>query len=234
MEDEQLWASKFTPCKYSNKLISKILLINKGRNKKDALDILEIQKAIYFAKKYHGSQKRQSGEPYYSHPLEVAYMVVDYLPKTNIMVTAILHDCIEDTNLTFEMIKALFGSTIAVQVLDLSRIKPQGYKLSAAELAASLWREQKYELLLVKILDRLHNMQTIDAKAPEKIAKTVKETLLYFLPLSEILGVPQLCDYLYYKCHEANIKLGVVAAHECLFDQPLDFVELPAFENMIR
>ena len=118
-----------------------------------------------------GAQKRQSGEPYYSHPLEVAYMVAEHRFTTDVLVTSILHDTIEDTELTKEMIDYIFGFTIASQVEDLTRIKIDG-KISVAEMVKSLWFQNKKDLLLIKYFDRLHNMRTINAKSPEKIQKT--------------------------------------------------------------
>jgi (p)ppGpp synthase/HD superfamily hydrolase len=147
----------------------------------------EIKKAIYYAKKYHGEQKRQSGEPYYSHPIEVAYMISDYLFRTDIIVTSILHDTIEDTELTFEMIDSIFGSLVAKQVMDLTRIKEDSHKISSAETVELLFKQKKYDLLLIKLFDRLHNMQTIGVKSPEKIKKIVEETLLIFLALAAYL-----------------------------------------------
>ena len=232
MEDVNCWLEKFKECSYSGRLLKKLLLVNKTTLHK--IDITQVKKAIYYARKYHGNQKRQSGEPYYSHPLAVAFMIADYLPKTDIIITSILHDCIEDTALTFDMIKELFGSIVAEQVYDLTRVKAKGNKISSADLVDSLWQQQKYEVLLIKIFDRLHNMKTINSKSPEKIAKTVNETLRYFLPLSEVLETPELCDYLYDECYKANIKLGVIKGSQYIFDKPLNFVGLPIFENTTR
>lgn len=86
------------------------------------MDIQQIKKAIYFAKEYHMDQFRHSGEPFYSHPLEVAYLVSDYLFRTDILVTAILHDTLEDTALTYEEIAAIFGKDIADNVELLKRM----------------------------------------------------------------------------------------------------------------
>ncbi|MCC8400129.1 MAG: HD domain-containing protein, partial [Rickettsia endosymbiont of Platyusa sonomae] len=115
MEDIGNWQAKFEYCEYSAKLLGKLSLLNKKVT--DPVDINEIIKAIYYAKKYHGSQMRQSGEPYYSHPIEIAYMVAQYtaqeihqLFKTEMIVTSLLHDTIEDTTLTEEMIARIFGS----------------------------------------------------------------------------------------------------------------------------
>lgn len=77
-------------CHYSKRLVTKLLQINNEKMLYEQIDIHLIKKAIYFAKKYHNDQKRQSGEPFYVHPLEVAYMVSDCIVKTDIIVTAIL------------------------------------------------------------------------------------------------------------------------------------------------
>jgi (p)ppGpp synthase/HD superfamily hydrolase len=140
-------------------------------------------------------QKRQSGEPYYSHPLEVAYMFAEYTAeydrkyfRTDLIITAILHDTIEDTTLTFERISRIFGHCVANQVMDLTRIKEDGSKISSADMVESLWREKKYGVLLIKQFDRLHNMQTIGAKSAEKIKKITDETMQTFLVLSTYFG----------------------------------------------
>ena len=169
---------------------------------KDVYNIDSVQKTVkyiktmedlkeYYAKKYHGSQMRQSGEPYYSHPIEVAYLLAEYTAeydtkyfRTDLLVTAILHDTIEDTELTFEMIKITFGEIIACQVVDLTRIRKNKHKISSAEIANSLWLQKKYDILLIKLFDRLHNLQTIDAKSPEKIKKIVNETFNSFIIFS--------------------------------------------------
>ena len=97
------------PCKYSIRLIEKL----KSSDTKNILNFDLINKAIYWAKKYHGNQKRKSGEPYYTHPLEVAYMISDYKLKTDVIVASILHDIVEDTEVTVEMIHGSFGQRIA-------------------------------------------------------------------------------------------------------------------------
>ncbi|KJW07294.1 HD domain protein [Orientia tsutsugamushi str. UT144] len=88
----------FLNCEHINKLLDKLDLINHSVDKRINLD--KVKKAIFYVKKYHGNQKRDTGEPYYMHPLEVALMVADYSFKTDTIITAILHDTIEDTTLT--------------------------------------------------------------------------------------------------------------------------------------
>jgi (p)ppGpp synthase/HD superfamily hydrolase len=201
MQDDKSWWTKFDSCKYSNRLLDKLLLLNEDKSKEDKIDISKVQKAIYYAKKYHGDQKRQSGEPYYSHPFEVAYMISDYLFRTDIIVTSILHDTIEDTELTFEMIRKLFGEVIAHQVMDLTRITGgDGRKISSAEMVGFLFEQKKYDLLLIKQFDRLHNMQSIGAKSPEKIKKITEETIGTFTVLAAFLGIRSIEEELIQSC----------------------------------
>lgn len=181
MMDLKVWPNKFKSCFHADCLIHKIDSLNQTSIEKK-VDIIAIKKAIYYAKKYHDKQMRQSGEPYYSHPLIVAGMVADYCFKTDILVTAILHDTIEDTNLTKDMIIYIFDINIANKVEDLTRIKPYG-KVTAAEMVKLLWSEKKHDLLLIKYFDRLHNLQTIHAKSPVKIQKIIQETLHQFISL---------------------------------------------------
>ena len=184
MLDLNCWESKFQLCCYSNKLLNKILSVHK--RSANEINILEIRKAIYYAKKYHGDQKRQSGEPYYSHPLEVAYMVVDYLLQTDIVVTSILHDTLEDTLLTKNIIDLIFGSKIASKVEDLTKRK-KDKKISFIETIELLMQQKKYDILLIKCLDRLHNLQTLSARPLEKQKKTILESLHAFLMLATSL-----------------------------------------------
>ncbi|MFU7500174.1 MULTISPECIES: HD domain-containing protein [unclassified Candidatus Tisiphia] len=186
--------SKYQYCAYAERLLNELILLNK--KVKQPIDMYEVKKGIYYAKKYHGSQMRQSGEPYYSHPIEVAYMLAQYtaleIPKyfrTDMIVTALLHDTIEDTKLTEKMIAYIFGSQVASQVEDLTRVKPSG-KISSAEMVEMLYKEKKHDVLLVKLFDRLHNIQTVSAKSPEKAKKIIEETLRYFVVLAEYLGLP--------------------------------------------
>ena len=180
MKDLNCWETKIVPCCYSDRLVTKLLLLNE--TKKQKVDILEIKKAIYYAKKYHGSQMRQSGQPYYSHPLEVAYNIADHVFKTDILITSILHDTVEDTKLTKDMISYIFGLVIAEQVEGLTRVKTDR-KISSAEIVDLLWIQRQENLLLIKYFDRLHNLQTINVKSPEKISKIITETLEQFISL---------------------------------------------------
>lgn len=164
-------------CYYSTRLIDKLkLLDNKNR-----LNFNLINKAIYWVKKYHDGQFRKSGEPFYTHPLEVAYIVSDYNLKTDVIVTSILHDIVEDTDVTARMIFDSFGRRIEEMVDRLTRDRPDGSKLSVEKILNNAYELNDKEVLLIKLVDRVHNMQTIKAQTPSKIEKIVNDTMNFFI-----------------------------------------------------
>ncbi|WP_395476386.1 HD domain-containing protein [Rickettsia endosymbiont of Pantilius tunicatus] len=185
MEDLSRWKEKFEECIYAKKLLDKLKYLNaKVANQ---INLEEVRKAIYYARKYHGSQMRKSGDPYYSHPIEVAIMVAEFTaaeaPKLYtavIMQAALLHDTIEDTKLTEEMITEIFGEEVASHVEGLTRIKPYG-KITAEESLNILVKQKRYDTALIKLFDRIHNVQTLGAKSPEKAKKIIEESLVSFL-----------------------------------------------------
>ena len=134
-------------CKYSIRLIEKL----KSLDTKNVLDFDLINKAIFWAKKYHGDQKRKSGEAYYTHPLEVAYMISDYKLKTDVIVASILHDIIEDTEVTYGMILDNFEQRIAEMVDRLTRDRLDGSKLSVEEILNNAYRLKDNDVLLIKL-----------------------------------------------------------------------------------
>jgi len=171
------------PCKYSIRLIAKL----KSLDTTNVLDFNLINKAIYFAKKYHDGQLRKSGEPFYTHPLEVAYMISDYNLKTDVIAASILHDIVEDTEVTVEMIQGTFGERIAEMVDRLTRDRPNGTKLSVEQVLNNAYQLKDKEVLIIKLFDRLHNIQTIGSMNIEKMEKITNETLINFVLLSEYL-----------------------------------------------
>jgi len=184
------------PCKYSIRLIEKL----KSSDTKNILNFDLINKAIYWAKKYHGNQKRKSGEPYYTHPLEVAYMISDHKLKTDVIVASILHDIIEDTEVTVEMIEGTFGQRIAEMVDMLTRDRPDGTKLTIEEVINNAYKKADKEVLLIKLIDRLHNIQTIGSLSAKKIEKTITETLANFIASSMYLGLLEIEQQLTESC----------------------------------
>ena len=179
-------------CSYSLRLLNRL----KSLDTKNSLDYAQIEKAIHWARKYHGSQTRKSGEPYYTHPLEVAYMVSEYLLKTDVIIAAILHDIIEDTEVTSGMILDNYGWRVTEMVNRLTRNQKNGAKLSIEEVIHDSYEGGDHEALLIKLLDRLHNMLTIGSLSDKKIKEITQETIENFIVLSV---------YLDFKVVEKNI-----------------------------
>jgi len=150
-------------CQYSIRLIEKL----KSLDTKKVLDFELINKAIYWARKYHGDQKRKSGEPYYSHPLEVAYMVSDYNLKTDVIVASILHDVIEDTEVSAGMILDNFNERI-MQIVN---------KLTTDNLKEiyNIFCEDE-EAALIKLMDRRHNLRTLKFMPQSKAIKKIQDS----------------------------------------------------------
>jgi len=188
------------PCKYSIRLIEKL----KSLDTQNVLDFELINKAVYWARKYHGDQKRKSGEPYYSHPLEVAYMVSEYKLNTDVIVASILHDIIEDTEVNAKMIHNDFGQRIAEMVDRLTRDRPDGTKLSTEKILNNAYQKGDKEVLLIKLIDRLHNMQTIGVKFLDKQIKESKETLENFVSLAMYLENIKLEKAITCLCHKIS------------------------------
>lgn len=185
-------------CQYSTRLVERL----KSLDTEKALDFDLVHKAIYWAKKYHDGQFRKSGEPFYTHPLEVAYMVSEYKLTTNVIVTAILHDVVEDSEVTVGMIVDGFSWRIAEMVDRLTRDRPDGSKLSVEEILNNAYEKNDQEVLLIKVVDRLHNMHTIDAKTLEKIKKTSEQTFKYFISLSLFLEKQKLERQIFKICYK--------------------------------
>lgn len=154
-----------------------------------------INRAYVFSVQKHGSQKRASGDPYFSHPIEVAGLMTDLKLDQETIVTALLHDTVEDTLTTVEEIEKLFGSDVARLVdgvTKLSKIEAQTDNERAAENLRKflLAMSDDIRVLLVKLADRLHNMRTLHfIKSEEKRKRIAHETMDIYAPLAERIGM---------------------------------------------
>jgi len=154
-----------------------------------------LNRAYVFSMHAHGSQKRASGDPYFSHPIEVAGILTDLHLDDETIVTAILHDTIEDTVATPEEILARFGPNVARLVdgvTKLSKIEAQTENERAAENLRKflLAMSDDIRVLLVKLADRLHNMRTLHhIPKPEKRRRIARETMDIYAPLAERIGM---------------------------------------------
>ena len=210
-------------CKYSIRLIEKLKLLDT----QNVLDFELINKAIYWARKYHSDQKRKSGEPYYFHPLTVAYMISDYNLKTDIIAASILHDLVEDTEVTVDMIQGTFGERIAEMVDRLTRDRPDGTKLSVEDILNNSYQEKDREVLLIKLFDRLHNIQTLGAISPEKVKKITKETLNFFIVTTMYMGYKNLEKTIYEICCK---HLSIDSS----FDKDFQFSECKSYLDFLE
>lgn len=153
-----------------------------------------IRRAYAYARKMHDGQMRKSGEPYFTHPVAVAAILTEQRLDDATIVTALLHDTIEDTKSTYSEIARLFGEEVAELVdgvTKLTNLQLSSAESKQAENFRKLFMAMSKDLrvILVKLADRLHNMRTIKSMAPEKQAQKSRETMEIFAPLAGRMGM---------------------------------------------
>ena len=157
-----------------------------------------LNRAYVFAMKKHGSQLRASGDPYYSHPIEVAGILTKFKLDTASIIAGLLHDTVEDTDTTIEEVRKLFGKQVASIVDGLTKLALLEQKSSNNKQAENfrkllLAMSEDIRVLLIKLADRLHNMRTLHfLEKPDKRARIAKETLDIYAPLAERIGMQEL------------------------------------------
>ncbi|MBW0006032.1 MAG: bifunctional (p)ppGpp synthetase/guanosine-3',5'-bis(diphosphate) 3'-pyrophosphohydrolase [Hyphomicrobiales bacterium] len=176
-----------------------------------------LNRAYVYAMKAHGAQKRASGDPYFSHPLEVAAILTDLHLDDSTIVAAMLHDTIEDTATTREEIDQLFGHEIATLVEGLTKLKRLDLVSMRAAQAENLRKlllaiSEDVRVLLVKLADRLHNMRTLHFMPAEKRGRVAQETLDIYAPLAGRMGMQDMRDEL----EELAFKELMPEAHETI------------------
>lgn len=175
---------KLELCEYSKPFIARMYELNKTAKKYNCytVDVSFIEKGLAFAKHYHNGQFRKSGESYVSHPIAVAEMVADYIFKSDVLVAALLHDTVEDTELTLSEIESEFNPRVAQMVERLTRkVDPvTGKKMSAGECLIKAHELGDVESVLIKMIDRWHNKSTIGSLSREKQEKIIRETNTFF------------------------------------------------------
>ena len=170
------------------------------RYKPDVNEAL-LNKAYVYAMQKHGHQRRASGDPYFSHPLEVAAILTDmHLDEATIAV-ALLHDTIEDTTATRQEIDELFGPEFGKLVEGLTKLKKLDLVSKKAEQAENLRKlllaiSEDVRVLLVKLADRLHNMRTLDHVPPDKRLRIAEETMEIYAPLAGRMGMQDMREEL--------------------------------------
>ena len=155
-----------------------------------------LNRAYVFAMKKHGAQLRESGDPYYSHPIEVAGILTKFKLDCSSIIAALLHDTVEDTDTTVEEVRSLFGNQVAVIVDGLTKLAMIEQKSGNSKQAENfrkllLAMSEDIRVLLIKLADRLHNMRTLKYCKPEKRARIARETLDIYAPLAERIGMQE-------------------------------------------
>lgn len=168
--------------------------------KPDANEAL-LNKAYVYAMQKHGKQTRASGDPYISHPLEVAAILTDMHLDESTIAVALLHDTIEDTSATRAEIDELFGEDIGRLVEGLTKIKKLDLVTKKAKQAENLRKlllaiSDDVRVLLVKLADRLHNMRTLEHMRDDKRARISEETMEIYAPLAGRMGMQDMRDEL--------------------------------------
>ncbi|MET4700993.1 guanosine-3',5'-bis(diphosphate) 3'-pyrophosphohydrolase [Constrictibacter sp. MBR-5] len=183
-------------------MIRQYELVEKVRAYDPQADEDLLNRAYVYAMKMHGSQRRESGALYFSHPLEVAGLLTQMRLDTASIVTALLHDVVEDTDATLADIEKMFGAEIARLVdgvTKLSRLELQSDHTKQAENFQKLVvaMSEDIRVLLVKLADRLHNMRTLCYVAnPARRRRTAIETMEIYAPLAERIGMQEWKDEL--------------------------------------
>ncbi len=160
-----------------------------------------IRKAYAYGKKMHEGQVRQSGDPYFSHPISVAAILTEQRLDDATLITALLHDTIEDTKSTFTEVSQLFGPEVADLVdgvTKLTNLQLSSAQSKQAENFRKLFMAMSKDLrvILVKLADRLHNMRTIKSMKQEKQHQKARETMEIFAPLAGRMGMQWMRDEL--------------------------------------
>ncbi|MGU9978032.1 MAG: RelA/SpoT family protein [Candidatus Oxydemutatoraceae bacterium WSBS_2016_MAG_OTU14] len=161
-------------------------------------EIAEIEKAYSFSVSAHAGQVRLSGEPYVTHPFQVARTIAELKLDTPTIIAALLHDVLEDTPIRHAQIEKIFGTQVASIVDGVSRIDildSQQRKMGQAESFQKMLLAMSKDLrvILVKLADRLHNMRTLKYKPLEKRRSIARETLEVYAPIARHLGIDQIC-----------------------------------------
>ena len=183
-------------------MIRQFELVERVKSYDPGADEDALNRAYVFAMKAHGAQKRASGDPYFSHPIEVAGILTDLKLDDSSIITALLHDVVEDTAATLEDVESMFGkdiSRLVDGVTKLGRLELQSEETKHAENFRKLLvaMSEDIRVLLVKLADRLHNMQTLHFIAsPEKRRRIARETMDIYAPLAERIGMHGFKDQL--------------------------------------
>ena len=169
-------------------LIEKILSYN------PEADVDKVREAYDYAEKHHEGQKRNSGEDYIVHPFNVALILAEMNMDVSTIIAGLLHDTIEDTEVTYDDVKERFGEEVAILVEGVTKLKMLSYQTKQEKQAENIRKmvlamAKDIRVVIVKFADRLHNMRTLEYMTPEKKHDKALETIEIYAPLADRLGM---------------------------------------------
>lgn len=170
------------------------MLLDRIKSGEKQYDLNKINLAYEYAENAHRGQKRTSGEAYISHPVAVAYILLDLCMDTDTICAALLHDVVEDTDVSLELIRKKFGDDVALMVDGVTKIglvplntKEEQHAENIRKILMAMSKDIR--VIIIKLADRLHNMRTLDCRSPEKQRKTSLETMSFYAPIAHRLGM---------------------------------------------
>lgn len=183
------------------KSITVDVLIQKILGGEKQYDLSKIVSAYEVANKYHDGQKRESGEPYITHPLAVAYILLELGMDTDTICAALLHDVVEDTECTLEILQKKFGSDVAMLVNGVTKLKKVETFTKDEQKAENIRKillamSEDIRVIIIKLADRLHNMRTLNYCRDEKRRNIAHETMNIYAPIAHRLGIRSIKDEL--------------------------------------
>lgn len=176
-------------------------LIDKIKSSDKEYDLANIERAYKTAEKCHNGQLRKSGEPYIIHPISVAYLLVEMGMDSQSVIAGLLHDVVEDTDMTLDEIKKSFGADIALLIDGLTKISQIPFS-SREELQAENIRKmlmamaEDIRVIIIKFADRMHNLSTLEYMTPQKQRDKALECLEVYAPIADRLGIRAVKEYM--------------------------------------
>ena len=176
-------------------------LIQKILDGEKQYDLSKIVSAYELAEKCHHDQKRESGEPYITHPLTVAYILLELGMDTDTICAALLHDVVEDTDCTLEQLQKQFGSDVSMLVDGVTKLKKVETFTKDEQKAENIRKillamSEDIRVIIIKLADRLHNMRTLNFCRDEKRRTIALETMNIYAPIAHRLGINSIKDEL--------------------------------------
>ena len=170
------------------------MLIERIKKSEKQYDLEKIISAYELAEKAHEGQFRTGGEPYISHPVAVAYILLELCLDTDTICAALLHDTVEDTDVSLDLLKKRFGEDIALMVDGVTKIERVPLNTKEEQHAENIRKilmamSKDIRVIIIKLADRLHNMRTLACRSPEKQRKTSLETMSFYAPIAHRLGM---------------------------------------------